>query len=314
MIDQLRILQKAFPLSFYQERTQELITICPECGDSKYRPDKKKLSINLAKKAYHCWVCDFRGRSIPRLLRKANPKLADEYARKTGYFDDVGVLEQKLTVTLPKDFKLVMDNLWNPDAKKIRAYCHIRGLTDDMIWRYRIGLSPAQRGRMIIPSFDEEGKLNYWTARRCDDDPNWKYINAKAEKKQFIFGEIDLDWTAEEVVLVEGPFDWMKCGGLNCIPVLGSTIPFDSELYRKLILYPDRIVLAFDSDAVNKRDKIAKSLMQWDKEVWYVEPPIDGGFGYDWGDLSTKENYDIITSKRVKYKSNTYLLNKILNL
>lgn len=314
MNTELQIIQKAFPLSYYQERTHELIAICPNCGDAKYRPDKKKLCINIAKRVFHCWVCEYKGRSIPRLLMKVNRRVAEEYSRKMGIFEDLSVSESITRVTLPIDFKLVMDHLWNPEAKIIRGYCHVRGLTDNDIWRYRIGFSPEQRGRLIIPSFDEDGNLNYWTARRIDDNPDWKYINAKADKTQFIFGEIDHDWTKDEVVLVEGPWDWMKCDGLNCLPLLGSTLRTDSELFRKLILYPEKIVLALDNDASKKRDRIARELMQWDKEVWYVNSPTEGGFECDWGDLSKNENYDIITNNRIKYESNTYLLNKIMNI
>ena len=38
---------------------------CPACNHYKY-----KLAVNLDKNAFHCWVCDYRGRSIRRLVRR----------------------------------------------------------------------------------------------------------------------------------------------------------------------------------------------------------------------------------------------------
>ena len=173
----------------------------------------------------------------------------------------------------------------------MRRYAHTRGITDSELWRFRVGYSPELRSRMILPSFDENGTLNYWTARRCDSNPDWRYLNAKVPKTQFVVGELDLDWSAEEIVLVEGPTDLIKCSLLNATCLLGSTLSENSELFRKLITYPERIVLALDGDARKKQDRIASMLMSYDKEVYWVPPP-DGDD--DWGDLEPTEVYNKI--------------------
>ena len=119
-----------------------------------------------------------------------------------------------------------------------------------------------------------------------------------------------LDWSAEEIVLVEGPTDLIKCSMLNATCLLGSTLPDTSVLFRKLVTYPERIILALDADARKKQDKIAKLLMSYDKEVFWVEPPEEG---YDWGDLDPKEVHEKMQTK-YQYTSQSNLLRMIQDL
>ena len=52
-------------LGNYSDKGSELLFTCPECGHHK-----RKFSINLDKAVYKCWVCDYRGRNIRRLIRR----------------------------------------------------------------------------------------------------------------------------------------------------------------------------------------------------------------------------------------------------
>ena len=254
-------------------------------------------------------MCDLKGRSVSRLIRKVKPTLAASYQSQFGQVKFQEHQEDFVKCELPRGFRLVMDNLYDPDAKRVRRYAHTRGITDSELWRFRVGYSPELRRRMILPSFDENGTLNYWTARRCDSNPDWRYLNAKVPKTQFVVGELDLDWSHEEIVLVEGPTDLIKCSLLNATCLLGSTLSENSELFRKLITYPERIVLALDEDARKKQDKIASLLMSFDKEVYWVTPPTDS----DWGDLDPRDVYDKMQIK-YQYTSNTKLMNMIQDL
>ena len=305
----IKFLSRVWPRHQITSGGREFKIMCPKCGD-KSRPDKLKLCIRLENDLYHCWVCDLKGRSVARLIRKVKPALAGSYQSQFGQVKFSEHQEDFVKCELPDGFRLVMNNLYDPDAKRVRRYAHTRGITDNELWRFRVGYSPQMRRRMILPSFDEEGILNYWTARRCDSNPDWRYLNAKVPKTQFIVGELDLDWSAEEIVLVEGPTDLIKCSLLNSTCLLGSTLPENSELFRKLITYPERIVLALDSDARKKQDKIASLLMSFDKEVFWVPLPEEG---YDWGDLEPTEVYNKMQVK-YQYTSDTKLFNMINDL
>lgn len=305
----IKFLSRVWPRHQITSSGREFKVMCPKCGD-KSRPDKIKLCIRLDNDLYHCWVCDLKGRSVARLIRKVRPQLASSYQNQFGQVKFSEHQEDFVKCELPDGFRLVMNNLYDPDAKRVRRYAHTRGITDSELWRFRVGYSPQMRRRMILPSFDEEGNLNYWTARRCDNNPDWRYLNAKVPKTQFIVGELDLDWTAEEIVLVEGPTDLIKCSLLNSTCLLGSTLSENSALFRKLITYPEKIILALDSDARKKQDKIASLLMSYDKEVFWVDPLEEG---YDWGDLEPTEVYNKMQAKH-QYTADTKLMNMIKNL
>ena len=100
-------------------------------------------------------------------------------------------------------FKLLMESLHDPDAMAIRKYAHKRGITDELLWRGRIGYSTEWKysRRLIMPSFTLDGTLNYWVSRTIDPDNPYTYLNAKAEKSNIIFGEIDIDWEEDYIFL-----------------------------------------------------------------------------------------------------------------
>ena len=118
-------------------------------------------------------------------------------------------------VVVPKDFRLLATSLGSkdPDIKDTIRYVRSRGLTNRDLWYFKFGTCATgrYRRRVIMPSFDEVGDINYFVARTIDqDDKKMKYINAKVSKKNVIFNEINIDWD-RELTLVEGPFDLTKC-------------------------------------------------------------------------------------------------------
>jgi hypothetical protein len=183
------------------------------------------------------------------------------------------VINIDIPVELPEGFRLIMQYLSDPDARAIRAYCHQRGYTDKDLWRYRVGYSNEWRWRrrLIIPSFDLDGNLNYFVTRAIDDTP-YKYINAKANKKQIIFNDIDIDWTRENITIVEGPLDLMKCSKINAVCILGSSLHSDSSLFQKLVQSSMDVILSLDPDAYIKQLRIAKTLSMYDLNVSLASP------------------------------------------
>tara|TARA_B100000700_G_scaffold295255_1_gene358007 strand:+ start:281 stop:1213 length:933 start_codon:yes stop_codon:yes gene_type:complete len=307
MQDKIRYLNKVFGKGKLQNNGIELMVSCPSCKDSK----KLKMNIRLDNGLYHCWVCNTKGRNLGRLIKMKRPDMVSEWFERFqssfAYNKHSQLLTEPDPIFIPEDFSLIMESLRDPDAKAIRSYAHSRGISDDLLWRYRMGYSSEfrLRRRLIIPSFDEEGELNYWTGRAIDDTP-YRYFNSPGNKKQIIFNEIDLDWSLP-IYLVEGPLDMVKCVQLNSTCLLGSSLTEDSLLFYKLILFADDIVLCMDSDARPKQDKIAELLMSYDKDVYWVDPPAGD---LDWGDLSPEDVYAKMKIKH-KYNHDTKLLRMI---
>jgi ribosomal protein L37AE/L43A len=310
MQDKINFLNRVFGKSKLQNNKIELMVPCPFCKATK----KLKMNIRLDSDLWHCWVCNEKGRSLGRLIKQKNPSKVPEYferfAKNFTYNNHSSADLQFDPVCIPEGFLLVMDNLKNPAARAVYRYAKARGLTDADIWQNRIGFTEewSLKRRMIIPSFDEEGNLNYWTARSIDPENKYRYINAKANKREIVFNEIDLDYS-RPIHLVEGPFDLLKTRHMNSTCLLGSSLSENSLLFYKLVAYCDDIVLCLDTDAQSKQDLIADSFMSYDKEVHYVDPPPDS----DWGDCN-KDQVSAAFSELKKYNKNSRLFRMINKL
>ena len=240
---------------------------CPECGGSK----KQKFIVRIDTGQYHCWVCDARGASIAKVLRKLSPETAARWEGVTGshqrrFIDEV---VEAPKVEIPMGFKLLAESLdsRDPDVRDCLDYVSSRGLGIREMWYFRLGY--VKRGRLsrrvIMPSFDSEGSINYWTARTIDDRTIGKYINPSIPRGEFIFNELNLDWR-REITLVEGPFDLTKCDS-NATAILGSNISRKSALFQAIARNRTPIVLALDSDMPEKQHKWAKALSEFDVQV-----------------------------------------------
>ena len=82
---------------------------CPACNHRKH-----KLAINLDKNAFHCWVCDYRGRNIRRLIRRFGSYIKlqkwdsitdrTDLERFADLFMETGNTEDKTKIQLPQEF------------------------------------------------------------------------------------------------------------------------------------------------------------------------------------------------------------------
>ena len=260
---------------------------CPACGSG----DKKKFVIRLDNDLCHCFVCGLKARNLAPILKKYFPKYHREYCEKFLGSDLVSSpddVEKDLEIRLPDDFALFVDpaiNLGDPDIRDVLTYLKQRGMTKRDMWYFKFGVSIYNgfRRRVIFPSYDAEGNLNFYTGRDIDGDRFPKYLNASVDKKQMVFNELFIDWT-EELTLVEGPFDLVKCND-NATCLLGSFLARDSLLFQKIIEHKTPILLALDPDAKTKTIKIARSLLEYDVPVRM----LDHGEYEDVGAMSKKE-------------------------
>lgn len=251
---------------------------CPnECCSSRL-DGKRKYSISISTDQSHCWVCGFKtGRSLLKALRKASatPEQIREYFEKfykgserSGFVsDDQEVPEPDLK--LPRDFKLLAQHLKSrdPNVREVLRYLKKRGLRERDLWLHKIGMSQEGRffRRVIFPSFDSEGYLNFYTARSIDDDQFVKYLNPQVDKVDVIFNEVNIDWK-KELTVVEGPFDLVKCDS-NSTCLLGSGMTEDYLLFWRIVQEKTPVLLALDRDVKRKTDEYARLLSSYDSPV-----------------------------------------------
>ena len=256
---------------------------CPLCNHHK-----PKLEINFTdnKKGHHpwhCWVCNEKGKFLNTLFKKvkALPEHFSELKSlvKTGYqVKDVEVVKSNLK--LPEEFTPITTNDKNIIGRQAWSYLKNRGITIEDIEKYNIGY--CEYGKytkmIIIPSYDKNGQLNYYTGRSFEKDPYIKYKNPEASRN-IIPNEHLINWNLP-LVICEGMFDAIAIKR-NAIPLLGKNI--QSELMKKIVTSTiEKIYIALDIDAMKQTLKFAEEFMNEGKEVYLIDlkdkDPSEMGF------------------------------------
>jgi DNA primase len=240
--------------------------------------NKRKLEVNLqtvnGKNPWHCWITDEKGKTIYSLFKKL--KLDKKfYLELENCVETIYTSHQNKndnTLQLPDEFKplskLIKSDLKIPEIKHALVYLNKRNITSNDIKRYNIGicLSGEYKNRIIIPSYNQVGELNYFVSRTFFDNNNFKYKNPKVSKDIIPF-EMYVNWNLP-VYLVEGVFDAIAVK-FNAIPLLGKTL--QSSIKKKIIEEkPPAVYVALDLDAKRDAIKIIKTIHGIGVPVFYV--------------------------------------------
>jgi DNA primase len=252
------------PKQHYESKGQ-ISFDCPVCAEEKGLDDgdgKGNLEINYIRHVYKCWACgETHGTHGP--LGKLLDGYATKQQKKIYNLIKPEELQQqdkkRVRLRFPEGFTTFKDS--NPRfIPHIEAYKYLqsRGITDEMIERYKIGYTVTGEFayRVIIPSYDKDGILNYFVGRAWVNK-KMKYKNpASVPKDEIIFNEQLLDWD-KDIYLVEGAFDSFFLP--NPLVMLGkkmSKLIFET-LYNKANA---NIIVCVDGDAWDDGLKIYNEL------------------------------------------------------
>ena len=242
---------------------------CPFCHHHK-----KKLEVNITSQHWHCWVCNAAGRKLPLLLRRLNVDRT-KISQLTVMLEDVEYKPKTTTtntpvLSLPEGFKpLWILNTNSPDFRNAIHYLRGRGITIYDILKYRIGYCEAGEyaGKIIIPSYDAAGQLNYFVSRAFYKADTQKHKNPKVSKDIIGF-DLTINWS-QPIVLCEGSFDAIAVKR-NAIPLFGKII--QPALQKKIIQERVRdIYICLDADALKNAISIAERFMAEGLNVYFVE-------------------------------------------
>lgn len=220
---------------------------CLNCADEKGEIDNKyNLEVNVSKNVTHCWSCDFHG-SLKKLVNKWGTR-AQKQRLKILLPEDYKPKEEELKVFdgLPNEYIFLNSN-WKSDLKnKAMWYLNKRGIGKELIEKFKIGFAEKGKysGRIIIPSFNKEGVVDYFVSRTFTRQKP-KYLNPDAEKSDIIFNEKHLSWYST-IYFVEGPFDHIVVP--NSIPGLGKVMSDEVLLKIRNNAMAD-VVIVLDGDA-----------------------------------------------------------------
>jgi DNA primase len=224
---------------------------------------------------WHCWICGAKGKTLLSLFRKIKAPQGKINELNILVIPDNTKSIELSAIQLPKEFiSLInttkLDKILQIELKHVLKFLRTRGLTQDDIIKYNIGFCKDGKygGRVIIPSYDDNKKLNYFIARDYKGETPQKYKNPPVAAKDVIGFELYINWDAP-IILVEGMFDALTIKR-NVIPLFGKAI--HSRLLQKLVKSSvDRIYIALDNDARRDALKQAEMLMSYGKEVYMVE-------------------------------------------
>jgi hypothetical protein len=239
---------------------------CPYC----HHP-KPKLSVNIINQKWQCWVCGKKGRKLINILKTigASFNKVKDLGKLVGEIDTKSFTKFQQNLSLPLEYIPILNgNMRSPDYRNAVNYLKDRGIRKYDILRYSIGYceSGEYGGMIIIPSYDANVELNYFTARAFYD-VNFKHKNPQVSK-DIIGYDLLVNWN-EPINIVEGPFDALTVGE-NAIPLFGKLI--QNTLKHKILQSRiSRINLLLDADARVKALEHAEYFMNNNIVVHLVE-------------------------------------------
>ena len=248
------------------EYSGQISVDCPVCsydikGLSK-TDGKGNLEINYQSHVFKCWACSethdthgHLGKLIDKYGSKKDKKTyklirPDKFEKKEKAFKEL---------ELPKEYKK-FDEIHPLHIPRKEAFNYLkkRGITQEIIDKYQIGLciEGEYSGRIIVPSFNKKGELNFFVSRSWNPKSRLKYKNPEAAKDFLIFNESLIDFK-KDIYIVEGVFDSFFLD--NSIALLGKYI--NDNMWEKLYTKAKKdIIICLDGDAYDDAKKLYDKL------------------------------------------------------
>lgn len=294
--------------SYLTLKGNELAFYCPFCNHHK-----QKLQVNTESQKWHCWNCNSGGKKLTSLLRRLDVDRKTISIIREIYGDSNWTPQQedtdtKVFISLPKEFISLVEEPkgFNPEYKNAIYYLTQRGITTKDIIKYNIGYCKEglYAQRVIVPSYNSDGSLNYFISRSYYPENKMKYKNPPISKNIICF-ESQVNWN-EPIILCEGVFDAITIKR-NAIPLLGK---FPSkQLVEKIFMSGvSNIIISLDNDAMNEALKAAEYFRKngINVRMMYLKDKDAADMGY--------ENFYEELKKTKEFNTEELLLNKINQL
>ena len=169
--------------------TEQIQVNCPICQEREglSEPDGRfNLEINTALRVFRCWKCDnpkFSG-GLKRLVRRygtnVDLQMYVDYAGDEYYYDP-DKSDEPTYVELPEEF-ISFKKMNEFDVLHMEAYRYMiieRQISKETLFKYNIGfcVEGKYEGRIVIPSYNANGELNYFITRAFRRGLKPPYLN-----------------------------------------------------------------------------------------------------------------------------------------
>lgn len=264
------------PKEMYNEQTQfEFNCKSKTCSSDV---NKYNLNFNLPRNIFNCFKCHYSG-FITKLIR--NYGTPDDIKRieilfpLSKHHEEVKeyTLDENVICELPEGY-LPLTNEYNTKYYyRAINYLKSRKIDMDMIKKYEIGYTETgpRKWRIIIPSRNIAGNINYYEARSYFTHSKMPYFKPdKPNKQDIIFNAKNINFDLP-VYLVEGVFDMMPLA--NALPMLGKNL--SPLIIHKFLQHKTKVILCLDEDAMEDTIKLYEQLTALGLDVYFVEVKDD---------------------------------------
>lgn len=222
---------------------------------------------------------------------------------------------------LPQGFKLIMDNLDNPEVHPFVEYIiNQRGIAPRMISKHNIGYVKSGKfttstgkevgmyNHIIFLTYDFEGNYMYWNTRSIERNPYLKTINASGTESQYGRADVMFNFNGairrDKIVLTEGVFDALTVGDEGVSGFGKQYTTNQIATIKKYIRPEQKIYILLDRDAISERNArgesttltLAEKLYEFHEETYVVVPETNE----DPNDLGTEKVWELIRNNAVK--------------
>lgn len=226
---------------------------CPFCNEQKKVPKLEICLDGVDSGSWHCWICHARGSSIKTLffkLRAPKSYIQELFSIIGQTFQEKKYNSPTEIHVLPQSFKSLSIDSDSFEFGHAWYYLNRRGITKNDVLRYNIGYCETgeYQKRILIPSYDKDGNLNFFSARDYTESSQFKYM-LSPWTKDIIGFEVFINWN-EPITLVEGAFDAISVKN-NVIPLFGTSMPFSLKL-ALVQRGVKRVNIVLDNDALKQ--------------------------------------------------------------
>jgi len=230
---------------------------CPKCGDKSGH-----LYVNYRKNMFICHKCSsMRGRDLNVLCKmlgiskKFSPSLdlSMEHIKSRLEVNETVVVDK--TSELPAGFRPLLQH---KDSSAYR-YLSQRGIGDEEIEFYDIGICEGDCfSRIYFPDF-KEGQLWFWTSRTyLEYDTSHRYLFSEGTtKSRRIYNYYRALSSGGTWFVAEGPLSAIALGPTG-VATFGKD--FSSEQVDMLVRSEKKLVIVYDSDAYKDTFRLCKQL------------------------------------------------------
>lgn len=281
----------------------ELIYRCVNKNCPSHIKRKDKFCVNILKESAHCWVCGIKFNNLNIVVKKFGNKFFDNWKlfsknkfkpiipeeEPISYFDDLFLKTKSI------------ENLKENHAA--RLYLKSRYISLEKAKKFNISYvdflnvsGKTIKNFICIPSHSENG-MDYLFFRSILT--NYK-LNTKAKKTNIIFNDLFINWK-KPIFLTEGVFDALRLFDYDeqAIPILGSSVSQESNIFKKILKIKPKIIVALDPDAIQSQLKILDLFYKWNVDVYSME--------LNRNDIAASTEEEIIYAlKNIKKFNNTY--------